>query len=126
MRGDFIDKGLVCMKGSGPWKDVHLAQNTGHISILNMSIILPHHSIVKFLPPLVSLVSPLIAASISLGCSTAHMRFTEVLTLMCREFPFHTISALKTINLEQFLIRKGTIPLYKGNQKGGLEDEKTS
>ena len=48
MRGDFSDKGLVHVKGSGPWNDVWLTQNTGCVSILNMFVILPHHSIVKF------------------------------------------------------------------------------
>lgn len=35
--------------------------------------------------------------------------FTEVTTCMCRKFPFHTISFLKAINWEQFLLNKGTI-----------------
>lgn len=37
---------------------------------------------------------------------------------MCREFPFHTISSLKTINWEQLLVSKGTITLYIKETKG--------
>lgn len=55
-----------------------------------------------------ALVSPLIAAPISFGCSV-HMGSIELITLMCREFSFHTIRSLKAINWEQFLVSKGTI-----------------
>ena len=41
-----------------------------------------------------------------------------VLTLMCREFPFHTISSLETIKWEQLLVSKGTITLYIKETKG--------
>lgn len=48
MGRDFTDKGLVHVRGSGPWNDVQLAENTGHLSILNMFIIPLHHCSVKF------------------------------------------------------------------------------
>lgn len=107
MGGVFTDKGLIHVRGSGPWNDVWLAQNTGHLSILNMFVILPQYC--RILSSVMALVSPFIAAPISSGCSTVHVGSIELIALMYGEFSFHTIHSLKAINWEQFLVSKGTI-----------------